>query len=85
MSRQFRLGELEPREYTRLMDVKKYQTANSWFSAMRGEGYEVPVTLCQEIESIMKAQKISFPEAYEIINSQKRITQVDKKILYRTR
>lgn len=67
------------------MDVKKYETANSWFSAMRGEGYEVPIILCQEIERMMKAKKISFPEAYEILNSQKRISETDKKITYKPR
>lgn len=65
------------------MDISKYQTANSWFSAMRGEGYEVPVILLQEIEKIMKKEKLSFQEAFERLESNGRITITDKIITFK--
>jgi len=66
------------------MDINQYETANSWFSAMREKGYKVPVTLCQAIEKIMKNEKVTFPEAYKIIDDKKLIEIKDKEILFDT-
>lgn len=63
------------------MNVNKYETANSWFSAMREEGYNVPVTLLQTIERLMKIEKLSFAEAYNKLSS--RISIKDKEISFR--
>ena len=65
------------------MDIAKYETANSWFSAMQGKGYDVPITLCQAIEKLMKVQKISFPEAYTQLDKNKQISCKDKVISFR--
>jgi hypothetical protein len=59
------------------MNVTKYETANSWLSAMHEEGHGVSIMLCQAIERIMKSQKITFPEAYTILNKEKRINCVN--------
>lgn len=64
------------------MDVKTYPTANSWFSAMREKGYDVPITLCQAIEKVMKDEKIGFPEAYKRFESKKTIKVKSKVISY---
>lgn len=65
------------------MDIKKHTSANSWYSAMRGEGYEVPIILLQSIEKIMKVKKNTFPEAYQILEDEKRISIKDKVVSFK--
>ena len=64
------------------MNVNKFETANSWFSAMHEEGYTVPVILCQAIEKIMKDKKVTFSDAYKTLDSKDLITTTDKVISY---
>ena len=63
------------------MPTKKFETANSWFSAMREQGYEVPITLLQAIEELMKKEKINFTEAY--VRLENRISIQDKIIYFK--
>jgi hypothetical protein len=62
------------------MDVGKYETANSWFSAMHEKGFEVPIILCQAIEKIMKDEKTTFPVAFKRLEGQKQIKVKGKVI-----
>jgi uncharacterized damage-inducible protein DinB len=55
------------------MNATKYETANSWMSAMHEEGHKVSIMLCQAIEKKMKAEKISFSEAFDELQAEKRI------------
>jgi hypothetical protein len=65
------------------MDVAKFETANSWFSAMHAKGYEVPITLCQAIEKLMRVEKISFSLAYKRLDLKNRIIFKDKVISFK--
>lgn len=69
-----KLGKGAKQEYSKYMDTQKYETANSWFSSMREQGYEVPVTLLQTVENIMKTQKVGFSEAYKSIENRILVT-----------
>lgn len=64
------------------MDVSKFETANSWFSAMHAKGYTVPITLCQATEKLMKMEKLTFEEAYKKLETEKRIIFKDNTILF---
>jgi hypothetical protein len=64
------------------MDVSKFETANSWFSAMHAKGYSVPITLCQAAEKLMKIEKLTFAEAYNRLETEERITFEDSAILF---
>jgi hypothetical protein len=65
------------------MDVTKFETANGWFSSMHEKGYVVPIVLCQAIESLMKAKKINFSQAYQQFASEDRIVFTGKVISFK--
>lgn len=65
------------------MNIEDYTTANSWYSAMRGEGYEVPVTLLQDIEKVMKKEKLTFSEAYKGLEEKGLVTIEGKTVTYK--
>lgn len=67
-----------------MMDVKNYETANSWFSKMHSEGYSVPIVLCQAIEKIMKDEKVTFPVAYGKLDSKHLISVKKKEISFKS-
>lgn len=67
-----------------MMDVENYETANSWYSKMHGEGYNVPIVLCQAIEKIMKDEKITFSEAYKKLDSKHLISIKKKEISFKS-
>jgi hypothetical protein len=64
------------------MKLEDYPTANSWFSAMHAKGFRVSITLCQAIEKIMKEKKITFAEAYRILEKQKFINIEDGEFVF---
>lgn len=64
------------------LNIEKYETANSWYSAMHAKGYQVPITLCQAIEKLMKAEKVTFAEAFKRFEEKKRITCTEKVITF---
>jgi hypothetical protein len=59
------------------MTTPNYETANSWMSAMHEKGHGVSIVLCQAIERIMKAKKVSFAEAFSELDSKKQIVFKD--------
>jgi len=67
------------RVYSISMNMTKYETANSWMSAMHEEGHGVSIVLCQAIEKIMKAQKVTFSEAFKELDDEHLVAFKDGK------
>lgn len=44
---------------------------------MHEDGHKVSIVLCQALEKIMKEEKISFPEAYKKLLTEKRVSHID--------
>ena len=56
------------------MNTPQYETANSWMSAMHEKKHTVSIVLCQAIEKLMKDKKVSFAEAFKMLDDNNRVS-----------
>lgn len=64
------------------MEINEFQTAGEWYKKMKAEGYTVPLSLYHTLIKIMKDERISFPVAYQKLQAEGRIKEIDKSIIF---
>jgi len=64
------------------MDIEKYESVGKWYEDMRSAGYAIPLAMCHGITQAMKELKMSFPEAFRLLEKNKRIILVGKSYIY---
>lgn len=64
------------------MDINEFQTAGEWYRKMKSEDYTVPLSLYHTLIKIMKDEHIPFPDAYQKLQSEGRIKEINKTIIF---
>ena len=57
------------------MDVSKYQTVGEWYAEHRGR---VPIQMAAALDTLMKDESLTFPDAYARLVAAGRITEIDE-------
>lgn len=64
------------------MDINEFQTAGEWYRKMKAEEYTVPLALYHTLIKIMKDEHITFQDAYQKLQAEGRIQEINKTIIF---